>query len=322
MCPAPYAEWHSYVTTDGREYVFDRQTTRFVLSFSGYGMPPLEFVSERGPYQHGETLLDYRLAPRRVTLAHRVVGGRRQEYWENRATLLDLLRPNRGAAGSKGVLTLTTAQGDEYHLDVVLESGLIFPARSQDTWDEFSLQVEMVFLATDPTFYDPREKSALWGVNDLGGLWFWSGAHPNDLFFPVSFGADVVSGQQQIHCSGTWRAYPTLTIVGPLHRPVVSNVTTGKAIQLFYDVSAGESVILSLPFGDKRVYNNSGRNLVGTVDPSSDLEEFSIAPEPEAGWCGVHSRPCGLNVIEVSGSGGVVGQTQVSLVYHDRYLGI
>jgi len=287
-------------------------------------MPPIEYISERGPAQHGETLRDYRLSPRIVQLVYRRNADGRAEWWRNRADMLNLLRPNRQLSGKfeKGILTKTLSRGRKRWLDVLVQQGPVFGPRSMEAWDEWAIQEEIRFVAGDPTFYDPEEKELLWSVQNLGGLWFWHSIYPDDLFFDISFGTDVVTGQKDLHYDGTWLSYPVIIFTGPLNHPVVENLTTGKSIEMTYNIPAGETVTLDLAFGNKKVSNSLGRNLVGTIVSTSDLAEFCIAPEPQAVWCGAHARPCGLNLIKVGGSGGVVGQTEIRLTYRTRYLGI
>ena len=320
-----FFEFDEYIAPDGQVYKFDdKLNNKWLASFTGYGMPEMEFITERGPYQHGETLLDYRLKPRTIQLVHRRSAERRQGWWNNRADILNRLRPNRHTAGmfGLGVLRKRLPNGSVRALDVIVQQGPVFSARGQDTWDEWAFDEELRFYAGDPIFYDPTLVTVLWVVSDVGGLYFHSTTYPDDLFFPASFGTDTVSGSANVHYTGTWLAYPIIYVTGPINQPVVQNTTTGKSIQLLCNVSAGETVTIALPFGNKTVTNNVGANLIGEVSAASDLSELAVEPEPEAAWCGTHARPCGLNVFYAGGGGGVVGQTQIRMTYKTRYVGI
>jgi len=322
-----YSEFDEYIAPDGQVYVFDdKLNDKWLVSFTGYGMPELEYITERGPYQHGETLLDYRLRPRIIQLVHRRQAGRRQGYWDNRADILNLLRPNRHAVGAfgPGVLRKRLPNGSLRDLKAIIQQGPVFSARSRDTWDEYAFDEELRFFAGDPTFYDPNLVTVLWAVDDLGGLYFYSAAYPDNLFSPWYFGNDTISAQAILHYTGTWLTYPTIYIIGPLNHPVIENITTGETIEMTYNVAVGEQITIALPFGNKSVVNNAGANLIGTVTTNSNLATFHIAPEPEAPYCATagHVRPCGKNILDVSGFGGVVGQTQVQMNFNTRYLGI
>ncbi|MBD3319911.1 MAG: hypothetical protein GF350_02330 [Chitinivibrionales bacterium] len=65
------------------------------LAITGAGAAPSHFITQRGPYQDGETPIDMRFDGRTLQV---VIGARltsRADYWDRRNKLLDLLRPNR-----------------------------------------------------------------------------------------------------------------------------------------------------------------------------------------------------------------------------------
>jgi hypothetical protein len=223
-----------------------------------------------------------------------------------------------------GTLRKVLPDGAVRDLDVLIQQGPAFSPRGMENWDEWSWQEELRFVAGDPTFYDPAEQEVVWAIQELGGLYFFDAAYPDNLFSPWSFGSDVVTGQRQVHYAGTWMAYPTIYFTGPLNHPIIYNFSTSEKIELNYNIAAGEQVVVSLPFGDKTVVNHASLNLMGAVTDDSDLATFHLAPEPEAAWCGTvsHGRPCGLNVINVEGSAGMAGQTEIRMTFKTRYIGV
>lgn len=72
---------------------------RMLRSYSGFGLPPLHFIVQRGPYQDGQTPLGMRLDPRVIQLVIAEPLFRRMDYWDRRNDLLDLLRPSRSFDG-------------------------------------------------------------------------------------------------------------------------------------------------------------------------------------------------------------------------------
>lgn len=320
---APPAELDWYISPDGQSYQFDNARDDILLAFQGYGMPGIEYIDQQGPFQHGKTLLDYRLQPRIIQLEHRREGCDRYDYWTNRGGLLNILRPNRQLPNSfeLGKLRKILPGNVKRDIDVLVQQGPSFAARNDGgDWLDFTDTIQ--FIAPDPTFYDPDEVTVVWTITVTGELFFYSVAFPNDLFFPISFGTDVLSGSASLHYTGTWLAFPTIVMTGPINQPIIENLTTGEKIQLVYYVAAGEVVTISLPFGNKTVTNNFGQNLIGNVSTDSDLATFHIAPEPEATWCGTHPRPCGVNSFSVSGGGGVAGVTTITMRYNTRFIGI
>lgn len=63
------------------------------------GMAPLHFITQRGPYQDGETPLDMRWDPRtfQIVISEKLL--HRTTLWDRRNQLLDLLRPSRSFQG-------------------------------------------------------------------------------------------------------------------------------------------------------------------------------------------------------------------------------
>lgn len=320
---APPAELDWYISPDGQTYQFDNASDDILLAFQGYGMPGIDYISQQGPFQHGKTLLDYRLQPRIIQLEHRRQSCDRYDYWANRGGLLNLLRPNRQYANQfdLGKLRKILPGNVRRDIDVLVQQGPQFAARNDGgDWLDFTDTIQ--FIAPDPTFYDPDTVIVTWMITVTDELFFFSAAFPDDLFFPCSFGTDVLTGTASIHYTGTWLAYPTFVMTGPINQPTIENLTTGEKIQLLYYVGVGEIVTIALPFGSKSVTNNFGANLIGTVSTDSDLATFHIAPEPEAAWCGTHPRPCGVNNFSVAGAGGVAGLTAIEMRYYTRYIGI
>jgi len=64
-------------------------------SYEGLGHAPLHFITQRGPYQDGESVLDMRYDTRTVQILIEESLAGRTDYFDTRWALLDLLRPNR-----------------------------------------------------------------------------------------------------------------------------------------------------------------------------------------------------------------------------------
>lgn len=303
------AEFDYFFTPDGQQFNLHDAYDRWLLGFTGWGMPPIEYITQRAPQQHGETVIDFRLRPRTVQYTFRQEGCSRMDYWNNRGVLIDHLRPNRqtGFAFNTGKLRKILPDGSRRDLDVVIESGPVFAARSEDTWDEFSFTESLRFRADDPTIYDPELQSANWVI-----------ATTNNLVFPASFsivfGASVINSTLSVTYTGTWLAYPIITMTGPLEVPIIENQTTGEKIALSYNIDPGEVVTVSLGFGQKTVVSNTNGDVFGTVTTDSDIATFHLAPAPEA--------PGGVNDLYAFGGGGIAGETEISVAWYTRYIGI
>ena len=303
-------EFSEYISPDGERYYFDTRESKFAMSFMGDGMPPIEYISQRGPFQHGETIYDYRLNPRVIQFAHYSGAKDRHRYWDKRADVLNLLRPNRQSAGSfdLGTLRKYMIDGTIRDIDVMIERGPLFKSMDLNKWDEFGFMETLRFVAPDPTFYDPALDTLTWSL----GIVQVELEFP--ITFPIEFSESLIQGETNtITYDGTWLSYPTIVITGPISGFNIENVDTGKMIQLNYAIQAGEIVTISLEYGNKTVESDIQGNIIGVVSTDSDLAEFAIVSDPEAAG--------GVNNLEVNGAS-ADNDTEIVLSYFTRYIGI
>jgi len=80
----PILELDQLITPDSQVYTFRDDQRRFTMSTSGEGLPPIEYITQRGPFQHGETVVDYRLRPRVLQMVYREKFCSRDVYWDGR----------------------------------------------------------------------------------------------------------------------------------------------------------------------------------------------------------------------------------------------
>lgn len=321
MKPYQRIEFDEYITPEGDTFRLE-DLNSYVLSFTGHGMPPIKYLTQRGPFQHGETAYDFRLDPRIIQLVWRREGCNRQSYWDNRAALLNALRPNRQLSGqfNPGRLRKQLPDGSKRDIDVFIESGPVFVPRETDRYDEFGITETLRFIAHDPTFYNPTAVCVPFVISYIQELVFpltfmcgpavpgicaWDG---------LVFAEDFINNTITLTYPGTWLAFPTIVITGPINGPTIYNDTTGEKIQLSYSVSTGEVVTITLQYGNKTVTNAAGVNLIGVVSSDSDLATFHLAPDPEATG--------GVNTLRVTGGAGLAGTTAVTVSYLIRYIGI
>ncbi len=71
---------------------------------SNFGLAPLHFLEQRGPFQDGSSSLGMRYDTRTIQILIGDQQGSRTEHWDKRWGVLDLLRPNR-AFGLDGTIT-------------------------------------------------------------------------------------------------------------------------------------------------------------------------------------------------------------------------
>lgn len=317
MAHWPILEFTEYITPDGETYQFHvpSHVGRWMLSQSGWGTPPIDYITERGPFQDGATVKDFFLTPRTIQLLIRQRYCNRDDWWTGRGTLLDAIRPNRQVtptAALPGQLIRRLSTGDRRALDVFIAEGPRYEPRQAGRWDEWSFQEMLRFVAFDPVVYDPDEEE----VTVASGV-------VAELVFPITFDVpglgEIIFGREDIDVTqnvtyvGTWLSYPIIEITGPLENPRVDNLTTGEHVELDYNVPPHRMVTIDLRYGFKTVADDLGTNLIGTVTTDSDLATFHIAAEPEA--------PGGVNQIQLRGLNGNAN-SQMALHYFTRYFGI
>lgn len=311
-----YTEFDSIITADGQEYRLHDKFRKFILSTSGEGHPSISYITQRGPNQHGSTIVDYRLDERLIQLVMVVTAKNRYDYWDNRAWLLDILRPNRDVTTESITLAKLRkyySNGKKRQIDVVVEAGPIFQPRNPQDHNEYALQESIRFLAPDPIYYDPTQVCLQWTL--VGS---------QQLVFPITFsdaglsnhgivfGSQVLSESLDVVYEGTWETFPTISITGPINGVEIYNDTTGKRLKLNYNIPGGKVVTINTQYGNKTIQDDLGTNLIGVIDSPIDLTTFKISPGAGA------TR---TNTLRVVGSG-ANADTAVEIAYYTKYFGI
>lgn len=73
---------------------------RILRSWEGMGLAPLHFITQRGPLQDGESVLDMRWDPRTVQIVIAETIQDRTTFWDHKWEWFDKLRPNRSFNGT------------------------------------------------------------------------------------------------------------------------------------------------------------------------------------------------------------------------------
>jgi len=282
-----------YKTPDGFKLLLSDKR-RWVLEEEGVGMSPLEYITERGPFQHGESYRDMFLRPRTIQYHIRSIHDSRISTWSARSLLLEYLRPNR-VPGVPGTLTYIRQDGSKRAIDVFVQEGPDF-VKQNDRWDMHAIDTIVRFLALDPTYYDPQQKSIV-------------ATGSGSLTFPASFAITFTTFgfSATITNNGTWLSYPYIVIKGPMSNTKIENLSTDESIEINYSILSGRYVYIDLSYGNKTVTLDDNTNLLYAVSSDSDLATFHLQP--------------GTNIIEISGSG-QDSNTQVIIYWYERYIGI
>ena len=305
------SEWESYISPDGVEYPFHtpHNLGRWVISQTGWGTPPIQYITQRGPFQHGVTVKDFFLQPRVIQLLIRQAFCDRDAWWDGRAALLNEIRPNRqtiSTAVVPGRLQRCLPDGTLRAIEVFISDGPRFEQRVVNTWDEWAFQEVLRFIAHDPVIFDPTRNDVNFAIGLDSELVF-------PITFPIEFGVGEIDDTLSINYVGTWESLPIIVITGPIEQPQIDNLTTGEKLEFSIDIDPAQVVTIDLSYGSKTVLDQDGNNLIGGLTADSDLATFHIAPDPEA--------PLGVNQMRLQGTHGT-GTTDIEIRYFDRYFGI
>lgn len=286
----------------GTTYTLHDVTTSLAwVGDDGWGMAPVRRIVDRGPLQHGDSDIDFRLEPRIGMLKLLAQAASTSAHWSIRDTLLRIFRPSNTAI----VLTWGLDNGTTRAIDVHYAGDLSFSSESRLGYNQTAV---VQLRAADPSFYDPSVQNVLFTTG--GG----SGGFVVPVVVPIAVGASTVNSSQVVTYSGTWLSYPIVTILGPITNPVVYNDSTGDKLDFTgITITGGNTYTIDCRPGRKTVLYTDGTNKIADLTDDSDLATFSLLPNPDVLG--------GNNTIRVTGSG-ANASTAINVVYYLRYVGI
>lgn len=289
----------------GAETVDVSDIIEFVTAGSdGFGLPPIERLTEQSPEQDGVTDKGYRLRPRVLTLRIQSLpdaDANNADYWTLRDRLLRLFRPRQDALR----LRRTVGAGLVRQLDVHTIDGGRFatkPGQAGISDEVFQL------MAPDPTLYDPTSQSANFNLGG-GGDGFTV-----PMPVPVGVGSSSIDQTIAIVYPGSWLTFPLIRINGPITNPVITHQLTGDKLDFTgTSLAAAEWIEIDCSFAKKTVVDNTGANRIAALTNDSDLATFAILDDRLA--------PGGSNSIRVTGSA-ANSLSSVDMTYFIRYIGM
>lgn len=298
-------EFAYYTSPDGTQLALFGGK-RVILGWQDIGMPQLNYLTSRGPFQHGVTVRDFRLEPRVINITLYEKGCERQDFWCNEANLVSILRPNRSSTVQPGILLLVRPDNVEIEIPVHILEGPSGSWDGQGTLHVEDLQETLRFFCPDPVWRLPTQGTTSFTITaDDSCL---------DNCLPFCLDGSLINASSVIAYLGTWDGDTlTIAITGPLLSPIIKNATTNQEIKFNYNIASGETVTISISPNLTTVTNNFGTNLIGTIDNISDLVTFFLATISDL-------TTTGNNTITVIGAGGVTGTTNITISYFIRHI--
>jgi hypothetical protein len=266
-----------------------------------FGMAPSHRITQRGPFQEGDSDIDFRLDPRIISLPIVVPTSSIDEHFTQRNLLLDIFKP-----GNDTCLLIVTYDdtGTETvrYLDVKILSSLTMDTDSKD----FHIRGVIQLRAEDPTWYDNNFYETPLTFPVLGT------PTPYPKPYEVPYGSAGIGGIITVNNIGTWINYPVLTAFGPLTNLTITD-GLGHVISFDTTIPAGTYVSINLKYGAKTIIDQDGVNRFAWLDINSDLINWAIYPSPYV--------YAGYNTISVSATG-TDSASSVTMNWNPRYIGV
>jgi len=278
--------------------------TLYVTGAVNWGIAPITRIVQRGPFQDGDTDVDYRINPRVINLPIVIPGTNYGEMTTNRENLIQMFKPGNDTATLRHTLDPDNPY-PEYvfarSIDVKV-SGASMDASNTD----FNVRAIIQLRADDPTWYNSTQNVQQMTYTQYGT------PTPYPKPYPVPYGAESVNNTISVAYTGTVMASPILQCIGPL-----TNLTlvdgAGRLIQFTSSVPDGDIWTIDLRYGKKTVVNTAGISQFASLSIYSDLINWGLYPDP--------TFDAGLQYLSVSATG-TTSDSKVTMFWYDRYVGI
>ncbi len=281
------------------DYSFDGRTIH-TIGMINFGRAPSHLITQRGPFQNGDTIIDYRLDPRIMVLP---LVCRCENFIEMMDTRHDLQRIfTIGIDPCVIGIEWDPSGRVSYAIDAVISGGLELDHDAKD----FNVYFTIQFHAADPTW-----RSTTLITQPIGGVVIGTPtAYPKP--YPVGYGGASLSRVTSLAYGGTAVSYPVIQATGPITGLTMTD-TLGNQITFDDPIPAGSVWTIDLTYGAKTVYSQDGINQFAAANIASDFVTWGIYPAPIA--------PDGSNTISVSGTG-TDADSRVNMYYYVRFQGL
>lgn len=286
---------------DGVSHALSGGSPYWVESVLGVGAAEVRRLAQRGPMQHGVSDVGFRLEARELSMVLVFDAGSAALADAQRDALWAMLRPTDEAMA----LRCTRDDGSIRQVDVHVSGMVDAPARAGER--ELGIQrVGVRFVAANPIWYEPTQRHVTFETSSAG------------LAVPMAVpmvGAAFVAMNivTALVYAGSFDEYPVITLTGPMTDAVLTNETSGDALDFTgTTIAAGDSYTIDLRYGYKTVTEDDGTNRLATLTNDSDLATWRLLAAPAAAG--------GVNNVRFV-CDDATGATSVVLSYYRRYMG-
>jgi hypothetical protein len=252
----------------------------------GFGHPNVNFYEEKTAYQNGSSYVGFSFQDRKLDMNFTIVENTVGAFTAKKQLVQKIFNPANG----EGILTIVRDSTTYYAKVHSLGLSPLGGSNHGSFWQDYQLS----FTGLDCSFY---------GASHSYSLVAFSGGFSFPFSFPFSLG--TVGWTQVVANAGDMESPPTITIVGEVSHPRITNITTGKFIEL-YSVLAGETVVINCATG--KITKTVGAVTTNAMHYMTMDSDFLTVLS-------------GNNTITYTATSGIVGTT-VTFQFYDRYSGI
>ena len=239
----------------------------------GFGMMKASVAGVRRPYRSGELFLGNPYTPpRELSVGIEITRGSWDLFQQEIADRVTDWNPYK-APDKLGVLTLENAtSGNRRAIDC-----LLCEVPDPEMSGPVGGVLEMHWYAPFPFFYDPVEKSQVFGLGSPGGvafpIEFAGGGTPG-----VTFSTSSVDSRITVANVGHIETWGRIRVNGPGDNPVIENETTGKTMALTagggLSLDSGDCVDVDMNSATVKFFDASVGTMTDINEKMSDASEF------------------------------------------------
>ncbi len=289
--------WITYTSAKGTVINLDDRENYTVLTDSAGFLLPTYAFSMESLTQNLSRYQQFRAKNRVVEISLHVEGETVEAFDQAMANLIEALDPLEG----DGILKVTKDNGEERQLTCRYVGGAEgnYAVGSYGlTWMDLIINLQ----AIDPYWYAVDPIEAQYATVDVETQSFFPSV--GGAFFPLVLEASNVVGINVIENPGQKEAWPIWGIFGPGSGLELKNLTTGKILNLDYEIGEGGVVTIDTRPGKKTVLLNDGTNLFGNLSIDSAL--FPLIK--------------GNNELKISLVNASIGVSKIVLAFYPVYL--
>lgn len=253
-----------WVSADGGTLTLNNYNDDNCLFFglTGLSAPEGEIITQRAPFQHGQTSVRTLCKPREIKFTLKISSKTITGLESLKRTVGGLFSPISSTdTVNTGTLTVIADDGSRYAISAASQ-GIEMPAGKGTRGPLFQL-ANIYLMADDPFFRDETQSS---------------------VSLTQGTPANVTN-------AGNVAAEPLIQITGPCNAPKLENLTTGKLIKITANIASGYRVDFDHRFGKKsitqvKISDGTQTSLLQYLDPAVTNEFWSL--------------PIGVNSVKLS----------------------